>query len=468
MTDQLISATASTAEPQGTRLPKSLWIGAVVLALLMNAAILFVGFPAVSSRMDHFYNQEEYVDGYDQLALNLMQGHGYRMYPDTAPTMSREPGYPVLLAGLFLLFGTGFTVVKVTNFVFAFATAGLLIWLVRRVFHNHPLALIAPLLFLFHPGILVAESRGGTEIVFAFFLTLFLCALYRAMESNRYRDYVLAGLALGLTVLVRSVPMLFPFFLLAYFAVMAPKGTKINAFGRVAALMLAMLVTLSPWIIRNYQLSGKFIPTASVMGISAHAGQYDNTHLGSDNNWAAADRAGAAERKKIALELGYPFKDVTNAYYQDFYSTGDEVKFSSALMERVIAGYRKDPLLYAHVVGANLFNLWFRGKTQGSTLMNMVVQLPYLILAACGIILCLKNGRGKAIAPLGLFLLYSVGLYVAILAQARYSVPLMPFLSIFAGIAVLAGLRYAAAKFGFGATILARPWPLFPSTDHSA
>jgi 4-amino-4-deoxy-L-arabinose transferase-like glycosyltransferase len=358
--------------------------------------------------------------------------------------------------------------VKVTNFILAFATAGLMIWLVRQLFRYDLVALLASMLFLFHPGILVAESRGGTEVLFAFLLMLFLCALYKALNSDRYQNYVLAGAALGLTVLVRSVPMLFPFFLLVYFAIVAPKSSKIAACGRVVALTVAMVAVLSPWIIRNYAVSGKFVPTASVMGISAHAGQWDNTHLGSDNNWAATDRAGAAERKRIALELGYPFKDVANAYYQDFYSTGDEVKFSSSLMERVISGYREDPLLYVRVVGANLFNLWFRGKTQSSTLMNVVVQLPYLVLAAAGIVLCLKSRLAKTIAPLTLFLLYTVGLYVAILAQARYSVPLMPLLSIFAGIALLAALRNAAVRLGFSATILAEPWSLFPSTDHTA
>ncbi len=43
-------------------------------------------------------------------------------------------------------------------------------------------------------------------------------------------------------------------------------------------MVLAMMAVLSPWITRNYFLTGKFIPTASVLGVSAQAGQYIGKH----------------------------------------------------------------------------------------------------------------------------------------------------------------------------------------------
>jgi hypothetical protein len=86
----------------------------------------------------------------------------------------------------------------------------------------------------------------------------------------------------------------------------------------------------------------------------------------------------------------------------------------------------------------NLFNFWFAGKSRMSTVMNVVVQLPYLILAAIGIVVCVKNKQFLAIGPFVVFIVYVVAVYVPILAQARYSVPLIPFLSLLSAIALVA------------------------------
>jgi len=418
---------------------KPFWTSMVLLTVFLNAGILFFAIPEFSKRMHQLYNQDEYADGYDQLATNLADGNGYRMYPDTAPTMVREPGYPILLAGLYILFGKDFVAVKFTNMLLAFATAWLMTRIATKLSSNRLLILVPPFLFLFHPGVLIAESRGGVEVLFTFLLTLYVWSLYRALESDRWRNSVISGAVLGLTVLVKSTPMLFPAFLLGYLLVFEPRRPKRMLFLNISSMVLAMLVVLSPWIIRNYAITGKFIPTATVLGVSAHAGQYVNSHLPADGSWALTDRQAARERRKIAEQLGYRFKNVDNAYYQDFYSSGDEVKFSNYLFKSVMAEYERSPMLFVRCVGSNFFNLWFRGKTWDSTMTNVVVQTPYLILALLGTVLVMRSGQGKAIGVLLVLLIYSVAVYVVILAQARYSVPLLPLLSILAGFCFVRG-----------------------------
>jgi hypothetical protein len=85
----------------------------------------------------------------------------------------------------------------------------------------------------------------------------------------------------------------------------------------------------------------------------------------------------------------------------------------------------------------NLFNFWFAGKSRMSTTMNVVAQLPYLILAGIGIVVCVKNQRFTMIGPFLLLIVYFLAVYIPILAQARYSIPLIPFLSILAAIALV-------------------------------
>ncbi len=100
-----------------------------IVILLLHVTILFFVIPRLSSQVSGAYIPKIFGDGYDQLAENLVNGNGYRFYPDTALTLMREPGYPILLAGLTKAFGTSFTVVKISNMIFAVATA----WLVMLI-----------------------------------------------------------------------------------------------------------------------------------------------------------------------------------------------------------------------------------------------------------------------------------------------------------------------------------------------
>src|SRR5436309_1235118 len=59
----------------------------IIATVCVHAVLLFWVIPRVSDRMTPFYNQNHFLDGYDQLAANLVQGNGYRFYPDTARTL---------------------------------------------------------------------------------------------------------------------------------------------------------------------------------------------------------------------------------------------------------------------------------------------------------------------------------------------------------------------------------------------
>jgi Dolichyl-phosphate-mannose-protein mannosyltransferase len=409
-----------------------------LLVVIIHLFVLLVVLPRFSAHLTPAYNQQLTSDGYDYLASNLAAGHGYRFYPDTAKTLMREPGYPFILAGLLTVFGDHFIAVEMLNVVLALGTAWLITQVMGKISSRRWPGVVAALLFLFHPGTLIAESRGGVEIIFGFLSLLFLLSLYRSFDRNRSLDFVISGLILGIALLIRSVPILFPVVVLGYMLVfLRSKISPLAACRNFAILVVTMLAVLSPWIARNYSLTGRFIPTASVLGVSAQAGQYICTHLSTGRPWWLLDREAGHERSKLATELGYPFEDGSYGYYQTFYHTNDELSFSKVLLGRVIAEYKQRPALFAEVVGRNLFNFWFAGKTQMATLANCVVQLPYLLLAVGGLIVGIRRRLGGILIPIALYIGYIVAIYVPILAQARYSVPLIPLLSILCAILLL-------------------------------
>jgi 4-amino-4-deoxy-L-arabinose transferase-like glycosyltransferase len=411
---------------------KTILIGLLLVAFL-HATVLFVIIPELSSHLDRFYNGNQYADGYEELASSLVSGNGYRFRLDTARTLMREPGYPILLAGMFLVFGKSFAAVKLANMLLALTAAYLVSRIAGKLSSSKVVVLGSPVLFLFHPGTLIAESRGGSEILFTCLLAIFILTVYTAFKSGRWWDYAVSGGVLGLTVLVRSTPILFPIVLLGYLLVFDREARPKKASVRnVCAMSLAMFVVLSPWIIRNYSLTGKFVPTASVVGVSAQTGWYLSTHQPISNQ--GVDREAAWERNRIAHELGYEFRA---GYYQYFYSSTDEVEFSQRLLKIVIDEYKKSPVLFIKVIGVNLFNFWFGGRTWTSVALNAIVQVPLLVLAIMGIGLAVRQNQVKNIAPFGLLIVYIVGVSIPILALARYSVPLIPFVSILACMALV-------------------------------
>jgi 4-amino-4-deoxy-L-arabinose transferase-like glycosyltransferase len=408
----------------------------LMLVCLVHAILLFVAIPKLSSRLRHSYNQEIYTDGYDQLAWNLAEGRGYRMYADTSETMMREPGYPILLAGIFAAFGRNFAIVTLANMLMAFAISVVLLRLSGEIIGDPVIALLPPLIFLLHPAILIAESRGGIEILYALFLALFMSMLHAAIKTGRSMRYIACGGILGLTLLVRSVPLLFPILLLFYFLVFdEPMNQSAPAkFRNITFMIVAMLLVLSPWIIRNYLLAGKFVPTASVLGVSAQAGEYVFTHGTGQEDRFQLDGQAAQERNALARRLGYPFKE---GYYQCFYSSKDELEFSSYLFHRVASDYRSKPKLFARFVVSNLGAFWTGGKTASAERMNKILQIPLLALGLIGLMIFWREGRLKVVAPLVLLIGYSMAISAPILAQARYSVPVVPYVAILASIPLL-------------------------------
>jgi hypothetical protein len=429
---------------------------ALLLIAALHVLISLVVIPFLGPRLASSYGQEKSSDGYDLLAASLDAGHGYRFYPDTAPTLMREPGYPLLLAAVQLVFGSSFATIRCTNLVLTLLTAFLTTHLMRHLMPESSRArsLAPAALFLLHPGVLLAENRGGVELIFAFLLVLFALTIARALESRRDLDFVLSGVVLGITVLVRSTPMLFPFLFAPWFIFHAPGARgRLTAFRQLAWVVLAMAFVLTPWTIRNYRLVGRVVPTASVMGISAQAGQYINEHLFDGRPFWILDREASRIRSQEAMRLGIPFEGGADSYYQMFYKSRDEIRFSDELLHQTVTKYRQDPGLYLRVCAQNALNFWIAGKTWLATGLNAIIQIPLLVFALLGVKLLFRRGRRQVLIMLLVLMSGILAIHIAVLAQARYSIPLMPFVSVLACIGAV-GLRRNPTSFPDQATVI--------------
>ena len=412
---------------------------AIVAALVVYGAVLFVAIPALTAILGDRYGIA-FADDYDRLALNLALGNGYRYGADLAPTLMREPGYPFFLAGVFTLFGYSIEAARFANMVLVALTSALVMGLGNTLGVDRRLAALAALLFIAHPAIVIAAARGGFEIFLIFLMTAFVLATLHAVRTPELKRYALVGLLLGLVVLTRSTMLYFAIIIVGYIwwmtRLQADDATGLRYGGTV--LIVAALV-LSPWVIRNYVLTKTIVPTTTIQGVAAHAGQYICKGLSLDTGLQQLDTEAAYERQRIAARLGYPHE---SGYYQYFRSTAHEMDFNRVLLQQVFGEYLSHPVVWARCAAKNLFNFWFAGKTWSVTLINTSVQGPFLIFAIVGIAEFWRRGRRARSMLLVLLMGYLYALHVPIHAQARYSVPLTPFLAIFAsqGLAVTWGM----------------------------
>jgi hypothetical protein len=262
---------------------------------------------------------------------------------------------------------------------------------------------------------------------------LFMLALHSAVKKGGLWRYGAAGLLLGTAVMVRSEVLLFPVLLLVYL-LFAAKGwaERRRMVGAIAVLALGTLVVMSPWIIRNYRLVHSFVPTSNIAGLAAQAGLYTCENTSPGEPFSLADGEAGLERKEIARQLGIPS---TGPYFQLFYTPQDELEFYQALLNRVSTEYRSHPEVLAGCAAKNFFfNFWFLGKTPKSVLFNFLTQAPLLAMALAGVVVLWKRTLLRNAAIILLYILYIPAVHAPIVAEARYSMLIAPFLVILAAV----------------------------------
>jgi 4-amino-4-deoxy-L-arabinose transferase-like glycosyltransferase len=390
--------------------------------------------PKLKEAYPKLYKVNKFPDEYDDIAMNLLNGNGYRVYPDTAQTMIRLPGQVLILTILFYIFGKNLVAAQLLNVTLSFATAYIVFLLARKITKSFRCILFATLIYLFHPGTILAESRAGIEALLTFLISLFILSLYRSMESYKYKNYFISGCILGLVCLVKSTPLLFPMFLFVFLLIARDLNIdKKSVFLNIGLMVIGTSLVLSPWILRNYYISGKIIPTMTLMGTIAQEGLYATQNLGINKDKYELGFEASSERALLAAQQGLHFKKGWHLY---FYSSNDEIEFDRFLLKTVIQKYIERPYMLMKNVLYNFFRFWFRGGTLTTNMLNTVLTLPFLIIVSVGVHAGFK--RGLNIAPIILFIGYFLLVHLPLFALARYHLPLVPLLAVLATIPIAA------------------------------
>jgi hypothetical protein len=155
----------------------------------------------------------------------------------------------------------------------------------------------AGLLATIYPGAIGMSVFLLSEAIFCPLMLLAIYGSWRSLRSetspSRYAWALFSGAAIGLGCLARPSWSLWGLALGAYVVVSAvwrawkePSWPWRAAFGSLALTALAIVFTMSPWWIRNYQITGKFVPTTLQVGASLYDGWHEGATGSSDEGMA--------------------------------------------------------------------------------------------------------------------------------------------------------------------------------------
>ena len=207
---------------------------------------------------------------YLRLANNLATTGHYSL-DGTTPTAYRPPAYPLLLATGMML-GVPITALRVANASTLLACMALLYLLLRK--HNAAHAKLAALLIMTYPVLMYTASTFYPQIPATAILLSALVLLFSSPVPPGNRRCIIAGILLGLTILM--VPT-FGFTLVFTAVFIAAQSYNRENLRNAMLILCGAGIAIAPWVSRNALVFNRFIPLSTNNGINLLLGNSENT-----------------------------------------------------------------------------------------------------------------------------------------------------------------------------------------------
>jgi 4-amino-4-deoxy-L-arabinose transferase-like glycosyltransferase len=362
------------------------------------------------------------------IAHSLATGHGFSspFRVDTGPTAWMTPLFPLLLAGIFRLFGAytfhAWTATVLLN-ISCCTLACVPIYFVGKRIGGIGLASGTAWLWAIFPNaiLLPVESMWDASIS-ALLAATILWATLALAESQRLRDWCAYGLLWGIALMFNAtLAGLFPF--LAGWLVYRARQEKREWFKPTAAAVAIILLCCVPWTIRNYRVFHRFVPLRSVLGLQLWLGNNDQT-------------------QDVFRGDLHP---IYNPAEREKYISMGEIAYMQQKKQEAIAYMLTHPAREAHLITYRAISIWSGGTPYpledflGMPSLRFRVVLAFNLVAAlgtlCGIVILFRQ-RSQFAIPVAAFPLIYPWAYYLTLALPRYRLPIDPIVMLLLAISI--------------------------------
>lgn len=365
----------------------------------------------------------------------------------------RTPGYPLILAPLFLAFGNDPPVLaaRAVSALLGTASVAGVMGLARTLFDER-VALLTGVTTAFEPGAITLGVFVLSEAPFCPLMVLNLWAWTLAWRSPDRQGMLMhaawGGVAAALATLMRPSWLLFvPFaailgiaFLVAnrkrvsgsdsqrvlHPVTVTPTPTRSSHLAISVTMVLALAITMAPWWIRNYTITGRFIPTTLQVGASLYDGLSPIADGSSNMEFVPGF---VAEQQAADKAASSPPLDTF------------EERLDRRMRDASLAWARENPGRVLQLVGIKLLRMWSpwpNAADLGSFPAKLAIAVGYLPLIVLGLIGAWRYaGRDWSVALLLAPAIYFTLLHVVFVSSLRYRQPAMLLIAILAAAAMV-------------------------------
>lgn len=399
----------------------------------------------------------------DAYAVNLVETGVYGLTPNT-PDALLPPGYPVVLAGVYALFGRGYWQVGLFHTLLDCLSIALLYAICARLFRglgDEParwIGALAGLLTAVYPYLVFQNLTVIDTPLFILQLHTVVYVCIRLRDEKRYplAWVLIGGAALAWAAVTR--PILLPLGVFA-FAWLLLKLPILPAVARLAPVGVIALLPLLVWGARNQGVYGEFVPLSVTGGANFYQGNNPDVipylRAGYDAQWTSPPEGAitsppntpAADREHNALALAWLrenpgvipelvwVKFLTHWSIDIFPRANPSAGGADAGTADVVQSGDEDDVTLEGLEAGDPVTLYDTGAFGLARAVHRYYFGALLVLAVIGVILTRRLWRDLA-------LLYAVQLnmtlmYVIFHPSTRYRVPSDPLLFAFSAAAVV-------------------------------
>lgn len=381
----------------------------VLVALLLRLAVITIGHTyRITPRRDHFQFGWEV----GRIARSIARGEGFSSPTDlpTGPSAWAPPVYPYILAGAFRLLGVysnlSALVILTFNSIFSALTC-LTLYQIAEKIYGAAVARATAWTWALFPYAIYYPVRVVWEMSFSAFLlsSAFLLTLRLADEPPRRQTWIGFGLLWGVIALTNTAILSMLPFCLLYIVSRLPRQQVVG----VALCVLTAGLLVSPWLVRNYTVFGKFVFVRDNLPLEMHMANNDQ----SAGLWTRSEHPGNdLEAMRRFQELG-------------------EIRFMEEKQHEVREFIREHPGQFLRFTLERIVYFWI-GPPQanivaGYDLMiarHVAFLLP-AVLAFAGLCLTLRNGKQGGFLLACFLLVYPLPYYL-VNPFPRYKHPIEP------------------------------------------
>lgn len=221
--------------------------------------------------------------GYEtgRVARSIANGDGFSspFEPGNLPTAWVAPAYPYILAFVFKVFGiysqVSAFIILLLNSLFSSLTC-VFIYYIAKIIINPKVGLLSSIIFaVYPPAIWHSINTIWNTTLSTLLIAILILLVINTVKKHNYFWSFLCGFLMAITALTTPVIVAFyPFYFFWLYSKRNVSNAKI--FINIAVIAISFLITMSPWLIRNYVVFDKFIFVKSTLGFELRLGNNPN------------------------------------------------------------------------------------------------------------------------------------------------------------------------------------------------